>query len=263
MGSLNCAVPQPPASYPRGCGLWFFSPSPGRTQFIPHIHLPPSYHFRGMSPQHLHCSVAPSHATLPSSFRPHQSPAPLPLDTFTWMHTSANTKDQLLHISKVPAARSMPSQVRTLNNPLAVPPLHPQRLLLVGNLTPYLIRMGRCIMAETTYSNDATPNQLWLPDLPSASFHSQSYFSHDNPASLELHGPHPPSGPPSQHPDPDGINLSASLLFLAVLQVHPPSSFPMGGSITPSFGVISPLTTSDTHNTGGNALMPVNGGSSI
>jgi hypothetical protein len=128
----------------------------------------------------------------------------------------------------------------------------------------YVILCWCPIMAETTYSNYATPNQLWLPDLLSASFHSQSYSSHGNPASVVLCGLCPLSSPPSQHPNPNGIDSTASPPFLAAsLQAHPPSSFPMGDSITHSFGALSPITTSDTLNMSGSAAMLVNGRLSI
>ncbi len=131
--------------------------------------------------------------------------------------------------------------------------LHTLDVSFVGNLPHYLIPMGCRIMAETTYSNNAAPSQLWLPDLPLTSFHSQSYCSHGNQALVGLCGPCPPSSPTSQHPDPNGINPTASSPFLAALQVHPPSFFSMGGSITitHSFGALSPLTNSDTLNIGG------------
>jgi hypothetical protein len=96
-------------------------------------------------------------------------------------------------------------------------------------------------MAYTTYSNDAAPNQSWLPDSSSTSFHSQG-----TQALVGHRGSRPTSALPSQRPNTNGINPTLNPSFLATLPVQPPSSYPVGGGSTHNFGALSPLTTSDT-----------------
>ncbi len=75
-------------------------------------------------------------------------------------------------------------------------------------------------------------------------------------------GSRPPSALPSQCLDPDGINPTSNPPFFAMPTVQPPSSFPMGGGSTHSFGALSPLTTSDTLAIWGNPSPPVTSSSS-
>jgi hypothetical protein len=113
-------------SHPGTRGLWPPSPSAGRTQLILRLLLlpdgwtplipctlpPSSYQSRGIPPQPLCHSAAPSQTTLPSYFQFPQSLAPLLSATFTLTRASASTKTPLPPTSSVPAARSPPSRAR-------------------------------------------------------------------------------------------------------------------------------------------------------
>jgi hypothetical protein len=136
--------------------------------------------------------------------------------------------------------------------------LRTRNVSFVADLPQYIIPMGRRIMVDTTYSNDATPNQLWLPDSPLISFLLQG-----TQALMGHRSSRPPSTLPSQRLDPNGINPASNPPFLATPLAQPSSSFPMGGGSTHSFGALSPLTTSDTLAIWGNPSPPVTGSSSM
>ncbi len=91
---------------------WHLSLPARQTSFIP-LTCPPSFcQYKEMPHKPLCHLVAPSQATLPSSFKSHQSLAPPPLSIFTLTRANASIKIPLLHTLSVLTATSLPLHVQ-------------------------------------------------------------------------------------------------------------------------------------------------------
>ena len=120
--------------------------------------------------------------------------------------------------------------------------LRTRNVSFLVDLPAYILRMGRQILANNAYSDDARPDLSWLPRAPSlASPLSETLVSGEPRRSASRPPQVTPSRPPnvtmrarfllSSRPDPEGID--------------PPLFFTMGGPTRSS--VLSPLSSSDFH----------------
>ena len=120
--------------------------------------------------------------------------------------------------------------------------LRTRNVSFLMDLPAYILRMGRQILADNAYSDDARPDLSWLPRAPSvASPLSETLVSGEPRRSASRPPQVTPSRPPnvtmrarfpsSSRPDPEGID--------------PPLFFTMGGPNRSS--VLSPLSSSDFH----------------
>jgi hypothetical protein len=211
---------------------WLCPPSNGWIHHRPQVRGVPQATSGKTSPVsplcHLHCLVAPSHATIPASC--YLSPK-TGSSTFGYIFFDAHE-----HHRQEPVTAYFTSTGREVYAFLcpdldAFPRenfLCTRDVSFVSDLPWYAILLWHWIIKDNTNSDKVAHNQSWLPGLPSMAFHSRSSSLHDNLALLGFRGPRLHSGPQSMRQHPSRIDPTTHPPLLVVPLLHPPSIFPMG-----------------------------------